>query len=195
MFGPSPLQPSTQGDGGDVSPRAHFRVRLRFWDQNRGCHLRSCKERDTQQRLVDDRRALLRLCLDQLSAAMSPPEGEPQRITAHAVWRNQVRVAAIGIDLDRAVESVLISAAYSPLRPGRAPRRTAKIRSSRGRSPRDSYFRPAAPRIQTLEPWSYLYRAVQLAMSSVTGCSTRALTTRVIKGIVTAHALLCCAYL
>lgn len=59
------------------------------------------KSRDTQQRLVDDRRALLRLCLDQLSGAMSPPESEPQRITAHAVWRNQVRVAPIGIDLDR----------------------------------------------------------------------------------------------
>jgi len=61
---------------------------------------------DTQQCLVDDRRTLLGLGLDQFSAAMRPAEGQPQRIAAYAFWRGKVGVAAIGINLDRAVEAI-----------------------------------------------------------------------------------------
>lgn len=44
---------------------------------------------DAQQRLVDDGRTLLRLGLDQFSAAMRPAEGQPQRIAASAFWRGE----------------------------------------------------------------------------------------------------------
>src|SRR5690606_20253439 len=46
------------------------------------------------------------LGLDQLAPPMRPAEGQSQRIASRALWRGQMGISAIGIDLDRAVEAV-----------------------------------------------------------------------------------------
>nr|AAA88642.1 unknown protein [Plasmid Ti] len=109
---------------------------------------------DTQQRLVNDGRALLWLGLDQLSAAVCPAEGQTQRIAARAFWRGEVGVAAIGIDLDRAVEAIedfcgIFAVTSGPIMEHHARRRRSVPAAVVAQnSPEITGFRLAAPRIQ-----------------------------------------------
>lgn len=111
------------------------------------------ERRDAQQRRVDDGRSLLGRGLDQLPAAMGPAEGKPQRIATRAFRRRQMGVAAIGIDLDRALEAGKDFSGIFALSPGPVVehhagwRRTVPAAIIAQHCPEISGFRLATPRV------------------------------------------------
>ena len=108
---------------------------------------------DAHQRLVHDGRTGLGLGRDQFSPAVRPAEGELQGLAALPGWLRQVAVAAIGVDLNGAVEpgedflGIVAAAPGTIVEHDAGRRRAVPAAVVAQHGPEVSGLRPAAPGI------------------------------------------------
>lgn len=131
---------------------------------------------DPHQRLVDDGRSALWRGLDQLPTSVRPTECQLQGIATHPVRRGEVRVTAIGIHLDCAVEPIedlcgILAFPSGPIMEHHARRRRAvptTVVAQHG--PTDNRSSSCLAPDPALGQWSHRHRALCFPTAAVWPC-------------------------